>query len=192
MKKLILYVIIAAFLVGCGTFYAAVDSGGDSVFEDNILMVEKQISPLEVGLKITNKTDKDIEILWDKCRYVDLSGASYKVIHGGVNFTEDGNIINPQTIIMPKETHVDFITPIEAIKNRERCHERKTEMYATHHQTTEQIYIIGEDIDYRNQNELADFVGREYKIHLVILVDSEELTYDLTGKITEIIDLLKD
>ncbi len=192
MKRLMPFVLIAILLTGCGTFYAAVDSGGDNIFEDNIIMVEKQLDPLQVDLKITNKTNKDIEILWDKCLYVDLTGASYNIIHSGVNFAEDGTIINPQTIIKSKETHVDFITPIEAIKNRAQRHERKTEFYATHHVTTEQIYIIGEDIDYRNQNELVDLVGKEYKIHLVVLVGSEELTYDLTGKIIEIIDLLKD
>jgi hypothetical protein len=192
MKKLIPFVFIPILLTGCGTFYAAVDSGGDNIFEDNSIIVEKHLDPLQVDLKITNKTNKDMEILWDKCLYVDVTGASYDIIHSGVKFTEDGTIINPQTIIKSKQTHVDFITPIEAIKNREQAHEWKTEMYATHHQTTEQIYIIGEDIDYRNQNELVDLVGKEYNIHLVVRVGSKELTYDLTGKLTDIIDLLKD
>jgi hypothetical protein len=118
MKRLIPFIFIAILLTGCGTFYAAVDSGGDNIFEDNSIIVEKHLDPLQVDLKITNKTNKDMEILWDKCLYVDVTGASYDIIHSGVKFTEDGTIINPQTIIKSKQTHVDFITPIEAIKNR--------------------------------------------------------------------------
>ncbi|MBN1524892.1 MAG: hypothetical protein JW904_10435 [Spirochaetales bacterium] len=192
MKKLFHLMLVMLFFAGCNTFYAAIDSGGDNVFENNMVVVEKKIQPLQVDLKITNKSDKDIEIVWDKCVYVDLSGESYKIVHSHVQFTEDKQIINPQTIIKPKETHSDFLLPIAAIKNLEKSHERKIMMWATHHETVNQIYKIGDDIDYRNESALKDLIGREYKIYLVVLSGSDEKTLELKGKLTEIIDLLNN
>ena len=192
MKKLLLYILIFTCFMGCTTFYSAVDRGTDTIFEDSILIFEKELDPLQVSFKLTNKTGNDMEILWDKCKYIDTSGNAFNVIHAGVKFRESGNIEVPSTIIAPGKTHSDFITPLDALKNKEQLHERKTEMYATHHQTTNQLYIVGENIDYTKKEELEGFIGREYKIHLVVLVGSKEFTYDLKGTITEIIDLLKD
>ena len=96
-----------------------------------------------------------------------------------------------QIIIAAGETYTDFITPTDALINRKQLHEYNTEMWATHHKTTNQIYIVDQDIDYRNRKELEDFIGKQYEIHLVFNLDSEELTYDLKGTITEIIDLSK-
>ncbi|MBN2443646.1 MAG: hypothetical protein JXJ04_19960 [Spirochaetales bacterium] len=192
MKIIIVCLLTTFFLAGCGTFYSATDKGEDNSYENEFLIIEKQLTPLQVSLNITNKTDKDMEILWDKCTYRDLSGISYNIIHGGVKFTEDGDVINPPTIVQPHQTHGDFITPLEAIKNREQVHSYKTEMYATHHETVNQIYKVGEDINYRNKKELTGLIGKTYEIFLVFKVDSRELEYTLKGTITEIIDLLKD
>jgi hypothetical protein len=189
MKKLVLYGFIIICLMSCTTFYSAVDRGGDNITEDTVLIFEKALDPLQVTFSLTNKTDNSIEILWEKCFYTDFSGNEYKVFHSGVKFEEDGTINIPATIVTPGKTYSDFITPIDALKNKEQLHKYKTEMYATHHQTTGQLYVVGEDIDYTKKKELEGFIGREYKIHLVIFVGSEELTYNAKGKITEIIDL---
>ena len=191
MKRIILFAFIACCLAGCSTFYSAVDKGKDNIFEDNTLIIEKQLTPLEVKLEITNKTDKKAEVLWNKCRYIDLAGKSFEVIHSGTIFKENGNVYIPPVIIAAGETYTDFITPTDALINRKQLHEYNTEMWATHHKTTNQIYIVDQDIDYRNRKELEDFIGKQYEIHLVFNLDSEELTYDLKGTITEIIDLSK-
>lgn len=192
MKKIFPCLLLILLGAGCGTFYSAVDKGNDNTFSDNRISITKHLEPLQVTMELTNKSTSDMEILWDKCRYTDLTGKSYKIIHTHVTFDEKGNGINPRTILKPGETVNDFITPIDAIKRRETLHERKTMMWATHHETTEQIYIVGGDINYRNKKELLPLVGKSYSLLLIVQVDGEEKEYTLTGTITGVIDLLKE
>ncbi|MBN2534940.1 MAG: hypothetical protein JXB88_18810 [Spirochaetales bacterium] len=192
MKKLVIYTLIITCFMSCTTFYSAVDRGGDNIIEDTVLVLEKALEPLQVNFSLTNKSDTNIEILWEKCNYTDFSGKAYKVFCSGTKFKEDGTINIPATIIAPGKTYSDFIAPVDALKNREQLHNYKTEMYATHPQTMNQIYIVGKDIDYTKKKELEGFIGREYTIHLVILAGLEEVTYNAKGKITEVIDLSKE
>lgn len=191
MKKLIPCLLLTLLAAGCGTLYSAVDTSGDNTFEDNYLRITKHLEPLQVTIEITNTSTDDLEILWDECRYTDLAGKSYKIIHTDVTFDEEGNGINPPTLINSGETHTDFITPINAIKRREELHKYKTRMWATHRETTEQIYIVGGDVDYKNKKELLPLVGKSYTLLMVIRVDEEKREYPLVGTITGVVDLFK-
>jgi hypothetical protein len=191
MIKIFACLLLTLMAAGCGTFYSAVDRGGDNTFTNTYISITKELEPLQVTIEITNVSTSDMEILWDKCRYTDLAGKSYTIIHTHVTFDEKGNGINPPTILKPGETVNDFITPIDALKHRETLHDRKVMMWATHRETVEQIFIVGEEIDYRNKKELLPLVGKSYALLIVVQVDGEEKEYSLAGKITGVIDLLK-
>lgn len=191
MKKILPLLLLTLFTAGCGTFYSAVDRGGDNTFADNYISIIKELEPLQVTVGITNLSTSDMEIIWDKCRYTDLAGKSYKIIHAGVTFDEKGNGINSETTLKPGESMKDFITPVDAIKMRETLYDRKVMMWATHRQTVEQIFIVGGEINYRQKKELLPLIGKSYALIIIVRVDGEERDYSLTGTITGVIDLLK-
>jgi hypothetical protein len=110
MKK-ILIPILLVFLSGCGTWKIVPD-------------IDKKVNPFfeasltnkyfrDIVLKVQNKTEKNIEILWNKTLFIDESGGTNNFFtFGKETLWEEKDALPPQTTIFPGTTWERVIYPM--------------------------------------------------------------------------------
>jgi hypothetical protein len=81
-----------------------------SLYEDEQVKFLFVISRTDVNFVLTNKTDKNIKLIWDETVFIDNSGTSHKVFHNGIKFNEKENSL-PPSIIIKGGNLVDIIAP---------------------------------------------------------------------------------
>lgn len=79
-------------------------------YEDANINVAFDISKKEILFELKNKTDEPIKIDWNQVSYVDVFGASHRVIHQGVKYIDKENSL-PPTIIPPTAKISDRLFP---------------------------------------------------------------------------------
>lgn len=79
-------------------------------YEDANINVAFDISKKEIQFELKNKTDEPIKIDWNQVSYVDVFGASHRVIHQGVKYIDKENSL-PPTIIPPTAKISDRLFP---------------------------------------------------------------------------------
>ena len=96
--------------------YTAVNAK-DFKFEDKNLIFT--YTPISYGstipVKIHNKSDKAIKIIWDEITFINQLGQSEKVAHEGVRLL-DRNTSTPPSVVPPQAKIEDSITPTSKIE----------------------------------------------------------------------------
>ncbi|AEX86506.1 hypothetical protein Marpi_2133 (plasmid) [Marinitoga piezophila KA3] len=111
MKKGLLLI---ALLLFATVFFGNITIG-NPVFENQHIKVTFNIKTIDfviktIGIKIENKTDKPVKILWDEVLFTDNKGEASGVIHSGVKYI---NMDRPQvpSVIPPNGSIDDVIIP---------------------------------------------------------------------------------
>ena len=95
---------------------------GDSsryAFEDGLIAV--QIGVLHNGfrLKVRNKGDESMKLIWDETSFIDLDGTLSRVMHVGVKYA-DRNTSQPPTMIPAQQRLADDVFPSNRVWYRPR------------------------------------------------------------------------
>jgi len=123
MKKDLAICICFTFLIGCIPMppiacyrFSLLEpiENVESNYEDNFIKVNFFYFINHLKLKLQNKTNHSIKILWDESAYVDHAGGSHRVIHDGVRYADRDKSQIPT--VVPKGAYItDFIHPVEYI-----------------------------------------------------------------------------
>lgn len=84
----------------------------DLSFSDNVIDIQFRPSKKQIGFVLRNKSPSPAKLDWNSAAYVDTAGASHKVMHDGVKFTDRSNIQAP-TVIPPGASVSDLVYPID-------------------------------------------------------------------------------
>jgi hypothetical protein len=79
-------------------------------YEDTLIKIIWLPTEKQFVFNLTNKSDHSMKIVWDETVYVDENGASQKVIHAGVKYSEMG-ASQPSTTIVKGAYLDDLIMP---------------------------------------------------------------------------------
>ena len=173
--------VIPVFFLSCSSVYYLKDDAAGRKFEDRHIGVKQKLGPHCVRLVLTNRSDKDVEILWDESAYVDMAGKSHRVGHKDLTFDANGGPVNAAAVIRPGKTIRDFMLPIAAIKmDGKTAHEREVRIWGVTKWIAHQIYIIGRE--FKTEVELGKLIGKTYSIKLTIKTDGGKKSYVLPGK----------
>jgi len=88
------------------------------VHEDNEILWRFEIGDKKIETNITNKSDKDITLLWSKVRFIDSHGAEYHIANRETIFTR-GNRKMADGKVSPTKTEKNILVPINRIKKLE-------------------------------------------------------------------------
>lgn len=83
-------------------------------YEDELIKIAWFPQLFEFSFILENKSDYSIKIIWDDAAYVNTKGASGRVIHSGIKFTER-NYPQLHTVIAKKTYLDDLLIPVENI-----------------------------------------------------------------------------
>ena len=83
-------------------------------FEDDVIKIDFVRNPKLISFDLFNKTDRAVEIIWDKSCLVNTYGNVEKIMHKGVKLTDREESQKP-SIIPSKATHSDIITVVDAV-----------------------------------------------------------------------------
>ena len=85
------------------------------IYEDGLIKMIFMPSAHQINFIAENKTDYSLKIVWDECVYVDINGASHRVIHSGVRYIDRNNPQAP-SIIASKSNLTDMIYPSDYVE----------------------------------------------------------------------------
>lgn len=80
------------------------------IFEDEKVLITFTVKHKYLAIKILNKTNESIKLIWDDIIYVDYEGLSQGVIHNGTRYF-DKDLPQKTTNIAPKSFISDIIVP---------------------------------------------------------------------------------
>ncbi|EGO65616.1 PDZ domain-containing protein [Acetonema longum] len=83
-------------------------------FEDSNISISFNISKIDIGFSLQNKTNSPLKLDWNNVSYTDLSGTAIKVLHEGVRYIDQGQML-PPTTIPPNAKIKDLIQPVNRI-----------------------------------------------------------------------------
>jgi hypothetical protein len=67
-----------------------------------------------IRLRLQNKTDQTIKVLWDEASFIDVDGALSRVMHIGVKYV-DRNASQPPTVIPAHQRLADDVFPTDRV-----------------------------------------------------------------------------
>ena len=67
-----------------------------------------------LGLRVRNISDHSIEILWEKCLYIDPVGREHRVFHKNWGI-ENHSLVQSPTILKPGEFLTDYVIPSDYV-----------------------------------------------------------------------------
>lgn len=91
-----------------GAELARFDDVRGHTFQDDLIKAVWNPFEKQLGLILTNKTDRVERIVWNQVRYIDASGKSDRVVHEGAS---DPNAPMPPTAVEPHKTLLELIEP---------------------------------------------------------------------------------
>jgi hypothetical protein len=68
----------------------------------------------KMGVQLLNKTNAEMEIDWNRSRYIDIYNVSHTLVPAGIKYTDKNNN-KPPAIIPPNAAHSDIILPTDNI-----------------------------------------------------------------------------
>lgn len=89
-------------------------AAADMVFGDDLIEIHFVPAEKQIGFTIRNKSAGPAKIDWNSAAFVDIAGASHKVMHDGVKFTDRANMQAP-TVIPPGASVRDFVYPSDYV-----------------------------------------------------------------------------
>jgi hypothetical protein len=83
------------------------------LFEDSLLIARFNIAQKGIAIRLENKSDKPLLIIWDETNYIHGSNAM-RVMHNGVKYADRNNSQAP-TLIPPGAAINDEVTPTDNV-----------------------------------------------------------------------------
>jgi len=83
-------------------------------FNDDKIKISWILSASQFNFNLLNQTTEPMEIIWDKCTYIDINNKNHRLIHSGVKYVERNNS-HPNTIIIPNSSIDDMIYPSDYV-----------------------------------------------------------------------------
>lgn len=161
----------------------------NSVKLEFIPMTENQLTgPYQWSFWFTNNTASNIEINWEKSYITSFKGTQRKVYHGALESVSS----TPQenTIVPAKSKVGDAVVPKGSVTTAHHAGEYNDqgEWVNEWNEITGYQLFYGEDFpaDYTYETVKASCVGKDFKLHLVCVVNGSEKNYDFTFKVTSI------
>jgi hypothetical protein len=106
-------------IAGCNTTYYRYDfrlddhvPENDMTFEDDIILVEVEMTKTGIKMGIINKTEDMLRLIWDKTAYI-VDGKSFYMINGDTRVIDSEKSQKPTTI--PPRTQVEVFMVPESI-----------------------------------------------------------------------------
>ena len=84
------------------------------VFEDDMIRVLWFVGDEAFHFGLENKTDHSLKIIWDEAAYVGVDGASGRVMHSGVKYTERNNP-QPPSVVVRRGRISDMVVPVDNV-----------------------------------------------------------------------------
>ena len=78
--------------------------------EDDIMKIEISALADKFNLKINNKSEKTIKVIWDNCVFVNPNGDNSKFMHDGIKYIDREKSQSP-TLIIKKNSINDILLP---------------------------------------------------------------------------------
>ena len=85
------------------------------VFEDDMIKVLWLVGEKALNITLENKTEHSIKIVWDEAAYVGADGASHRVMHSGVKYTDKNNH-QPPSVVVRKGRIFDMLVPVDNVE----------------------------------------------------------------------------
>jgi hypothetical protein len=83
-------------------------------FSDDVVEVEWTVTSERIGLRLRNKSDHSIRVLWDNAAYVSPDGVSHRVMHTGVPYASRNEPQPPSVVVRGGEIR-DEIVPTDYV-----------------------------------------------------------------------------
>jgi hypothetical protein len=90
------------------------DTSYKYLFEDSLVQILWVATSGKIAFHLFNKTDHSIKIPWDEAAYVDENGASHRVMHGGIKYSERENP-QPPSVVVRKGSIQDIFFPTDYV-----------------------------------------------------------------------------
>lgn len=136
------------------------------------------ITAQHIAFEITNLGKQPIEIIWDKCAYIDPDGITHAVIHSGVKYISKDQPQTP-TIVIPNAKIQDVLVPKDYIYFAGR---------------TWIVYPLFPTSDFqglmapeRLKRHPSTYKGKEFKVLLTIKQGDQEFPLIYTFQITNVL-----
>ena len=136
------------------------------------------ITAKQIAFEITNLDKQPIEIVWDKCAYIDPDGITHAVMHSGVKYISKDRPQTP-TIIIPNAKLRDVIVPKD---------------YIYFAGSTWIVYPLFPTSDFqgliapeRLKHHPSTYKGKEFKVVLTIKQGDQEFPLIYTFQITDVL-----
>lgn len=146
----------------------------DTAFDDKTINIAWVLdwNMRGLGFKLLNKSGKTIKIDWSNVAYVDVNGASHRVMHDYVKYMKREES-QPPTVIVSDSSVSDEIVPIDNVW----FNSEKSLLNGD----------IGWKVDYLFGTSLShsDVNGKTFKVLLPVIKDNVTTEYLFTFKITE-------
>lgn len=97
------------------TLMPMIEDSRSEFIEDDIVLIRTTLLSEGVSVTIKNKSNTTIEVVWDKCAFIDIGGESRRVIHGGIKLIDRNTAAQPNSMIAPGSKITDSITPADNI-----------------------------------------------------------------------------
>jgi hypothetical protein len=95
------------------SIYDIVKDDAGSSFEDEMVAVTWKPGPVAFGLKITNKTQSRIRVIWDEARFIDGGkNTAQRMLHSGFGY-EERNLPQPPALVPAGGVLNDFMHPAD-------------------------------------------------------------------------------
>ncbi len=84
----------------------------NSHYEDDLVSFDFELGEHDLNFVLKNKTNNTIKLIWDESLFIDADGASHKVFHSGIKFT-DREASMPPSLIIKGGKLTDLIAPTD-------------------------------------------------------------------------------
>jgi hypothetical protein len=153
-------------------------------FEDEMVRSKWRPAPVDISFVFNNKADRPVKILWDEARFIDVKGASHRLIHSGIGY-EERNDSHLPTIINARGTLEDFLHPADYFKreelsasksNKQQAYWKKAPFLPTQ--------VKGTSEELRTRAE--PLIGKTFQVILALQIDNVRNDYVYTFKIKKV------
>ncbi len=131
-------------------------TGDNSMYyKDSVISFAWHITYQGLKLKLTNLSDKTLQVLWDEGSFMGPNGAAGRIIHSGVKFIHSD--LQQVPTVVPKESFIsEFVVP-----------------YDNRYYYTNYFLITRDNV----KHALNEYLGKQTTILLPIMIGDERVEY---------------
>lgn len=160
-------------------------------FEDEMISAEWLTLSHGLLLKIKNKTDHSIEIVWDKGAFVDKDGNCHRIVRGDVRRLY-ANRPQPPSIVVRKTGLSETIIPADSISTEgwnyyilPTLSEKISEVYSSLG-PKERNKISEDEVKHKAKEAIQSYVGKTFQILLPLKIEEVINEYIFIFKIDDV------